>query len=152
MLWIIKLTGIITVLLSCSLIGFYKSFSLKQRLIKIQSLTAALNTLYEHINYGDKELPEAMKFLTAQCPFLEISGGAAYCQDSDLTDEENKLINDFFLTLGRNGKQAECERIKAFKGILADRKSTLQQDSAQKSRLWQTGGVCIGIAAAIMMI
>ena len=152
MLWIIKILGIITVLLSCALFGFYKGFSIKQRLIKIQKLTAALDSLYEHINYGEKELPDAFKLLAIQCPFLQIDGGVTRCQDSDLSEEENKLINDFFESLGRNAKQAECERIKAFKETLDTRLVAAYEECFQKSRLWQTGGVCIGVAVAIMII
>lgn len=152
MLWTIKLTGIVTVLLSCTLFGFYKGFSIRQRLIKIQKLTAALDNLYEHIKYGEKELPEAFKLLSFQCSFLQINGGTAHCKDNDLSEEENELINDFFDSLGKNAKQAECERIAAFKKTLDTRLAGARLECAQKSRLWQTGGVCIGIAAAIMMI
>ena len=152
MLWIIKFAGVITVLLSCALFGFYKGFSIRQRLIKIQKLTAALDSLYANIKYGEKELPEAFKFLSLQCPFLQIKGGAAHCRDNDLTTEENTLINDFFDSLGSNAKQAECERITAFKEMLEIKLAQARTECLQKSRLWQTGGVCIGIAAAIMMI
>jgi hypothetical protein len=54
--------------------------------------------------------------------------------------------------LGRSGKQAECERITAFKEIFTKRERIAQLDSTKKSQLWQTGGICLGIAAAIMMI
>ncbi len=148
----VKVAGIIICVLSATLFGFLKGVSLKSRVKKLRQLSLALDTLYEHINYGEIPLEEALKKSFYSCDFIKLRGFSVTFQDSDFDAEERQIINEFFVCLGRSGKKAECERIKATAAILRKKEIQANNTVAEKAKLWQTGGVCIGLTIGILLI
>ncbi len=148
----VKVSGIVICVLSTSLLGFLKGASLKSRVKKLRQLVQSLDTLYEHINYGEITLEEALKKSFYSCDFIRLRGSSVSFQDTDFDADERQIINNFFACLGRSGKKAECERIKATAAILQKKEAQANSSVTEKAKLWQTGGVCIGVTIGILLI
>lgn len=148
----VKMAGIIICVISATLLGFLKGVSLKSRVKKLQQLGQALDTLYEHINYGEIPLEEALKRSFYNCDFIKLHGSSVAFRDTDFDIDERQIIIEFFARLGRSGKKAECERIKATAAILRKKEAQANNTAYEKAKLWQTGGVCIGLTIGILLI
>lgn len=149
---VVKVSGVILCSLSVMLIGFLKSISLKNRVNKLGSICHALDILYEHINYGEIPLEEALQKSFKDCNFIKVCGNEISLDDGDFELQDIQIIDSFFKDLGKSGKKAECERICAIAAILRKEEVIAQKSALEKAKLWQTGGVCLGLIIAILLI
>lgn len=148
----VKITGIILLVAVCSMWGFLKSFSLNARCKKMSAFCDGLDTLYVHIEQGGCELDAAIKNSFCKCDFITVEKGKALCKDSDLTFDDKAVINDFLSSLGKSAKKAECDRIISFSHSIKKRLNDAECDAVQKSKLFKTFGVCIGLALGVLLI
>lgn len=136
---------------SSSVIGFLKSRSLVERHKKLLLLSDAVNTFYNYIEQGGFELDFLIKNAFSKCNFLTFGRNEILCNDSDLKKDKS-LIEEFFVRLGNSTKKVECDHINYFilklKTVLVD----AQNDVAQKSKVYQTLGVCVGLTIGILFI
>ena len=151
MLWV-KLFGIFLIVTVCSATGFLKSISIKNRSKKLSMFCDSLNVLYEYIEQGGYELQVAIENSFSKCDFLQHKNGTSLCVDNDLKQEEKALVDDFFKGLGTSSKKAECDRIKGFKLKMETYLKESENDALQKGKMYQTFGVCIGLAIGILLV
>lgn len=150
---IFKILGVVMIAVSSALIGFLKSRSLMLRCKKIELVYDGTAILYECINQGGCELDCALKNAFLKCDFLQFEKGRYSCNnDSDLTDDDKALINDFLKEVGKSVKSVECDRINAFRIRVKSRFDEAQKNCAQKCKVYQTFGVCIGLIIGILLI
>ena len=149
---LVKLLGIFLVVISCSVAGFLKSLSIKNRGKKLSIFCDGLNTLYEYINQGGTELFSAIQNSFSKCNFLCCENHKICCEDGDLSHEDKAIINSFFASLGHSAKKAECDRISTCKITMQKRLKDAENDTFQKCKIYQTFGVCIGLAVGILLI
>lgn len=148
---IVKFLGTILIVFSCSIIGFLKSYSLVLRCKKLSQLLDGVNALYENIDQGGNTLDVAIKNSFINCDFLLCEYGLFVCADASLKNDKI-LIEDFFNKLGSSTKKIECDRINNFKIKLKNQLKNAQSESDQKSKIYKTLGVCVGLAIAILLI
>lgn len=150
-MFIIKIFGVVLVVASSSIIGFLKSRSLVERNKKLLLLSDAVNTFYNYIEQGGFELDFSIKNAFSKCNFLTFGHNEILCNDSDLKKDKS-LIEEFFVRLGNSTKKVECDHINHFilklKTVLVD----AQNDVTQKSKVYQTLGVCVGLTIGILFI
>ncbi|MBQ8267108.1 MAG: stage III sporulation protein AB [Clostridia bacterium] len=147
-----KISGIFLIVIVCGAAGFLKSLSIKNRSKKLSAFCDGLNTLYEYIEQGGCELSIAIKNSFSKCVFLQHKNGRFLCLDNDLTDDDKTMINGFFNTLGLSVKKAECDRINGFKLKMKTHLKEAENDVLQKSKIYQTFGICIGLAIGILLV
>ena len=147
----VKLLGIILIVATFTAAGFFKSLSLKSRCKKLSAFCDGLDTLYGYIEQGGCELSAAIKNSFCKCDFLHFENRKIVCCDNDLKGEKTE-INEFFKDLGASAKKAECDRIGQFSLRLKKQLCEAEKDYAQKCRVYQTFGVCIGLAIGILLI
>lgn len=147
-----KILGIFLIVVTCATVGFLKSFSIKTRCKKLSSFYERLNTLYEYVESGGCELEKALKNSFFACDFLSFQKDGIYCYDNDLTKEDKALIDEFFLSLGHSVKKVECDRIKEFATTVKTRLKQAENEAAQKSKIYQTLGICTGLALGVFFI
>ncbi len=147
-----KLMGIVMIVFSSSMIGFFKSKSLVARHKKLQQIYDAVCVLYNHINQGDYELEKALENSLAKCGFLHVKNGEYICDDNDLTQDDKLIIKSFFSEIGSSVKSVECERINAFKLKIKSQLGFAQSDCHNKCKIYQTLGVCAGLVIGILLI
>lgn len=149
---VFKLVGVFLIFLVCSVWGVLKGLSVKMRYKKLLLFCGGLDTLYECINGGETELDKAIKKSFVKCGFINFKSGGFICCDNDLTLEDTTLINDFFAALGHSAKKAECDRIKAFTANVKGRLKEAETETAQKCKIYQTFGVCVGLLLGILLV
>ncbi len=147
----IKIMGIFCFVSSSSLIGFFKSRSLKLREQKLLAFCSGLDMLYEYISFGELQLGTAVKMAFSKCDFLKYDSVISTV-DSDLDCEDKRIINELFMHLGRSVKKTECERIISCRNILLKRAEMAYKTAQERCKLWQIGGVCVGLAIGILVI
>ncbi|MBQ8739932.1 MAG: stage III sporulation protein AB [Clostridia bacterium] len=147
-----KISGIFLIVIVCSAAGLLKSLSIKNRSKKLSAFCDGLNTLYEYIEQGGCELDIAIKISFSKCVFLQHKNGRFLCLDNDLKGEDKAMIDGFFDGLGSSAKKAECDRINSFKLKMKTHLKEAENDVSQKSKIYQTFGICIGLAIGILLI
>lgn len=151
-MFIIKLFGIFLIVIVSVATGFLKSLSIKNRSKKLSRFCDGLNTFYEYIEQGGCELDIAIKNSFSECAFLQHKNGRFFCFDNDLTADDKTMIDGFFEGLGLSAKKAECDRINSFKLKMKMHLKEAENDVSQKSKIYQTFGICIGLVVGILLI
>lgn len=150
-MFLIKCFGIALVVLSIAFIGFLKSRSLIERYKKLSLFSDCTNNLYNYIEQGGLELAVAIKSAFLKCEFLTMQRDKILCNDNDLK-RDKLFIEEFFIGLGSSTKKVECDRIKHFNLKLKTRIKEAEDNVIQKSKVYQTMGVCVGLAIGILLI
>ncbi len=148
----IKLLGIILIVISCSAAGFMKSLSVKARSRKLLMFCDGLDALYAYIEQGGCELYTAINSSFLKCGFICYENKNTVCCDNDLNREDKTLIDEFFASLGHSTKKAECDRISACRISMQKRLNEAERDTAQKCKLCEIFGICIGLTIGIFLI
>lgn len=151
-MFVIKLFGIFLIVIACMAVGFLKSLSIKNRSKKLSAFCDGLNTFYEYVEQGGCELDIAIKNSFSKCTFLRLENGRFLCLDNDLNGEDKVMIDGFFEGLGASAKKAECDRINGFKLKMKTYLKEAENDVSQKSKIYQTFGICIGLTIGILLI
>ena len=149
---VIKMFGILLVTLCPILFGFFKSFMLTMRCRKLFGFCEGLDTLGGCIKNGSCELKNALKKSFGKCDFIKIDKTKAFCSDCDLSAQDIQIINDFLSALGRGTREYEYNRILCFKSDIQKIARQLENEQKASCRLWQTGGICIGLTLGILLI
>lgn len=151
-MFLVKIFGIFLIAVSCAAAGILKGLSIKNRSHKLSAFCDGLDTLYEYIEQGGTELLSAMKISFSKCSFLCFENNKFCCKDVDLSREDKTEINEFLMRLGMSSKKAECDRINCFKLKIKTHLKDAQKDVSQKSKIYQTLGICLGLTVGILLI
>ncbi len=147
-----KVLGMLLIVSACSMIGFLKGQTLKNRCKKLSLFCGGLNVFYEYIQQGGCELDKAIKSSFDKCDFIYSSNGDTFCYDNDLSPADKAIIDEFFMSLGRSAKKSECDRIRLCEINMQKRLAEAENEKAQKCKIYGTFGVCIGLAIAVLLI
>ncbi len=148
----IKIVGILLIIICCSMAGYLKSCHVKNRVKKLSLIYDGVQLLFEYIQQGKCELEKAVRKSFFKCGFIKFEKQNIFCSDFDLNVNDIKIVNEFFDSLGYSTKKAECDRIKAFSLVVQKRLNEAESERAQKSKIYQTFGVCIGLLIGILLI
>ena len=148
----IKLVGILLIIICCSMVGYLKSSHIKNRVKKLGLIYEGAQLLFENIQQGKYELGKAVKKSFIKCGFIKFEKQNIFCEDADLSANDVKVVNEFLNSLGFSTKKIECDRIKNFGLLIQKRLSEAEAERAQKSKIYQTFGVCIGLLIGILLI
>lgn len=150
-MFIIKIFGLSLIVASSTFMGVLKSCSLVARYKKILLLLDGANALYNFIEQGGYELEYIVKKSFSKCDFLSFRENRIYCDDNDLKDEKI-FTNEFFAILGNSVKKIECDNINGFILKLKMCLKEAEKEATQKSKVYRTLGLCIGLVIAILLI
>ena len=151
-MWIIRLIGAALIVASSALIGFLKGNTLAERYKKLSAIYDGVNTLYEYVERGGCELEKAVKNSFLSVKFLQFKDNVFSCDDKSLTKEDNELLNSFISTLGLSVKKTECDKINNFKIKLKTHINDAKTNYAQKGKIYQSFGICIGLVLAVLLV
>lgn len=150
-MFVVKLVGIVLTVISCALIGFFKSYILSSRIKKLSLFLDGVNMLYENIEQEGESLNEAIKNSFFKCEFLRLEHGSYLCYD-DALKQDKTIIDDFFKDLGHATKKIECDRINNFKLKLKSHITDAERENSQKGKIYKVLGICLGLSVAILLI
>ena len=148
----IKLTGIAVIVLSCSLLGFIKSFLKKENILDLEkvgdALTRADNML--RLGTGDRKTILSASFADVQ-GFCTHETGTNFSFNSR-NNFLSKCITEFFNEFGRGDVELERQRIERVKLEINEELEKEKNTYASSCRIWRISGVCIGLTIGIMFI
>ena len=91
-----------------------------------------------------------------QCFFgidgIEITGDCAFFSGEYTSGELKSIINDFLLEFGSGDYETERQRIERVCYLIKTRLSEESREYERSHKIWQTLGVCAGLALGIIFV
>lgn len=147
----IKISGALFIVFSTTMFGVSKAARLKGNKDKLLNFILSLDTLKDKIRTGAGELKPLLENVFNNSGIVNINGEEITVLP-DLDNSEKALIEDFFRGLGKSDRIGECERIEEYRKLLYKSYENRLKEYAQKSKIWQTCGLCAGLFVAIFLI
>lgn len=147
-----KVAGLTLLSLSICAFGFIKALSLQNRQLQLRQMILSLDGFISRLQGAPCELSVLLPECFGDCSFLEITGAKAVCKKGDLDRKDRSIIDEFFASLGFGVARGEISRARAYKSVLERRFDEITKQSLPSVRLWQTFGISIGAAVAILLI
>jgi len=168
-----KLTGCIMLIISCSSLGFIKSYSYRQRTCELEDILEIIKILSLEITYRKEPLIKAIKkcALLKKCWFAEVLKSCAGKLEkhesiikawntsiddakstSPLCDKDAEILKDLILGLGRSDTEGQ-EKIfgPAVKRLEMNLIEAKEAEKVQ-GRMYRSLGVSAGIVIAVILI
>ena len=161
--------------LICSFIGFFLGENYKRRSIHLKEFQKALLLLNNEIIYANTPLPDALLEISKKVlePVSEIFGDMAFALENgytgsiyesfenayeksrekiSLTSDDNKIISDFFKTLGSSGVTGQDKIFKFSLDNIDINYKEARKFEKENIKLYRTLGLSIGAMLAIFFI
>ena len=148
----LKLFGVLLLFCACAAFGYFKSAALFEKAEALRKIILALDMLSIRISSTNEELPKAISMSFCDCDFLKIESGKILTLKSSLKPQDIKPLKELFFNLGNSNTQSEISKISLCKTQLEKQFKQAQKNYNEGSKLWQTLGVCTGLALGIMVI
>ena len=149
MRYLIKYFGIITVVFCLSVLGFLKAYLKRQSIKRLEDLYAALSRADDMLNLGISGRDEIISECFSKIDGLNFPDKAQpqLKPPGDVGETLNAFFNDF----GTGDRDTERCRINRLKVRLSEFISEEKSEYARLYKIWQTAGVCAGLAVGIML-
>ena len=165
-----KLIGVALIVASAGWVGIGMSVSLKKRMELYQTAMQALQLLKNEIAFCGTALPQAFGLLAASCEgmlaLVFSSAGRrmdrcpwispAEAMRQAVSCLEDHQLKNIFLRLGQGlgnyGLDAQIQAIHAARDQIARLLETLDATRKEKSKVYETMGICVGLSVAILLI
>ena len=165
-----KLAGIVFIVASAGWVGFGMAVAIKKQIALYQSAMQALSLLKNEIAFCGTALPQAFGVLATSCDGVlsKVFQSVANSMDrhpwlspaeamvqgiSCLDDQKLKTV---FLRLGQGlgnyGLDAQVQAIHAARDEIGHLLNTAETTRKEKSKVYETMGICAGLSAAILLI
>lgn len=148
----IKIIGIFLITFAGGAYGFSAAALLEKRVFALREIYSGTDTLKELIRGESGELTQLLKRCYENCRNLKIVGTEVGVSKGVLTEEDTKILEDFFRNLGSLDAQGEYSRICVFQNLLNAQYKKAQEEASKKSRLIKTLGISAGLALGILII
>lgn len=147
----LKIIGLLTVFLSCCLVGFYKAAQTRQRSEVLKELLDGMSRLSYYVELSG---PEA-NHIIERCFKKErvfIKNGEIRFNYEQLGVEDITFLKEFFGGFGRQCSAKEAQRCEAFTRQLSKRLEEAQNEGAKLFKLYNTLGVLSGLFFCIFLL
>ncbi|MBQ9355219.1 MAG: stage III sporulation protein AB [Clostridia bacterium] len=151
MIYVFKIFGACFMICSCWGYGVYKSLDLKNKRDNMANLILGLDTFQNNIRISLEETLPLFKKSFDEYNLFDTQEKIVP-KENAFFEKDRDIITDFLSGIGNSDKQGECERIKAYKEILNKRYAEISEEYKNKSKVWQTLGLCFGITVALILI
>ena len=148
----LKFFGVLMIFVSCAALGFFKAFSLGARVKSLKQIYAGLDLLYIRISQTNDELPKVLKTCFSDCRCITIDRHKALILKDCLKPSDITVLEELFSTLGSGNKESECAKISLCKTQIEKNLLLAEKTYLEGAKIWQTLGVCTGLALGIMVI
>lgn len=161
--------------LICTFIGFFLGENYKRRSIQLKEFQKGLLLLSNEIIYANTPLPEALLEISKKVssPISEVFNEMSFSlengylgtiyesfenayrnskENMNLLDDDYKIINDFFKTLGSSGVTGQDKIFKVALDNIDINYKEARKFEKENIKLYRTLGVSIGAMLAIFFI
>ncbi len=151
MIYLFKISGAVFITLSCWGYSSFKSLCLKEKREKMRNFLLGLESFQNSIRISSEETIPLFKKCFEHYKLFDIRDKIIPYNDA-FFDKDRDIINEFLSGIGNSDREGECERIKAYKEILNGRYKSICEEYKNKSKVWQTVGLSLGITVALILI
>ena len=138
---VFKIFGLLSVLLSSTSLGFYKSYTLNLRCRKLSEFCVSLEKLSHFITSSFKDLDVLLR---------ESFGGEI--DTSGISKEDKEILEKLFSEIGISDRQRDCNNVLMYKNLLEKQLETAEDDCKRLSRLYNSLGFLGGLSLCIFLI
>lgn len=156
----------LVIMLLCTVWGCRRSLLLKRRCALIQELRLLLEhysidiactapTLEELIKSGQGEFGEILRQCAGDTPDIRQAWSNAVAQLSGLSHcgkEEAELLSELGQALGTCPAESQLSLLKLYSSRLDRLYEQAEKTAEQRGRLYRSGGVLVGLGAAVMLL
>lgn len=146
----LKLVGLLLILASCSLFGFYKSLCLRKRALKLSAICISLEKAAQLVATNAGELNRIFS-LSFEKDVLNFKGDTVVINLSFLQKNDIDLLENFFKESGMYDIKAEYNRIYTFKTIMEKEFCKAEKRAEELVKLYNTSGFLIGAFICIFL-
>lgn len=148
---IIKAFGIISVFCAFSFFGFLNAFKLKKRRTDLSDVIISLQKIPEYIEIYESESGEILKEVMPKGVNL-YTEPVQFEKGVCLNAEDKLLLSRFAKNFGMATKPDERKKCEAFLSLIKERYEEAKTEEKEKSKLYNIGGVLLGLTAVILML
>lgn len=138
---VFKIFGLLSILVSCTAFGFYKSYTLGTRCRKLSELCVSLEKLSYFINSSFKDLDVLIN---------DSFGGKIKTDGILKTDKE--ILEKLFSEIGISDRERDFKSILLAKGLLEKQLASAEDDRKRLSKLYNSMGFLGGLSLCIFLI
>lgn len=149
---LIKFFGILSVILSVSLFGFFKTHSKKAYIERLQKISAAFSGADAALRLSADSRDRILNSAFGGIEGFSLSGDKPSFCDKLMPNKLSGDINAFLSEFGSGDIPLERQRIKR---VLYETDSEINKEKATYAgsyKVWQTVSVCAGLGLGIMLI
>lgn len=147
-----KIIGFMLTISAGVMFGFFKVSALKERRDALREVCKGLRELHGELTVGLKELPRLIDECFSRCSYIEISGMSATAKGKQFSEEDKRIINEFFHDAGKLNSQREGERTKVYVNLLEKQLSESEERLLSEGKLWKTLSICMSIGGGILFL
>lgn len=148
---LLKVGGLFLIFAASSLFGVYKSFTLKKRVDKLQSICFSLSKLAELVRNGAGELQKISE-LSFQKEILIFKGGKPAIICNYLEKDDVQLAEKLFAEIGMSDSESEYKRVMLYKTLFEQKSAEAVQRYQKLSKLYTSLGVLTGLSICIFLV
>ncbi|MEW6621674.1 MAG: stage III sporulation protein SpoIIIAB [Bacillota bacterium] len=171
----LKILGAITIIVSCSVIGYSFAKQYNARVYQVRKLRTSLKMLETEIAYSMNLLPEALRKVGSKLvnpisilydysadtlskntgKTMELIWRDALNKlkvDSSLKDEELEILADFGSGLGISDREEQLKNLRFVQEQLKIIEINAEDERQRHAKIYQTLGVLIGLALSLILI
>ena len=149
MLWL-KGIGVISLLITGSLIGLRFSQNLEMRKIKLNKFYIFTNELWGGIKRGE-EIDSILQNSTAK-NLIYKDGVNIKPEPVGLKVDDIKILTEFFSVLGMGDTESQISRCQVFSELIQKQLNLAEQEVKEKSKLYSALGFFSGLFLVILLI
>ncbi len=145
---IFKIVGLFAVFSVPCIYGFYKSYSVKKRCIKLKKLVVSLAKISEYIRIEKYEKNRLFK----RCFDASLLNADLEFNCEYLLKEDISLLNEFLDNFGAGDRKNEYERTCVYINLFERLSEKAEFETEKLSRLYSSLGVLTGLSLCIFLI
>lgn len=148
---LIKIIGLITVFSVCTAAGFMKSAAINKRAKKLSDFYRSICSLAERIRIGSDEILRLVEICFDRS-LCGISENKIVIDESYLSPDDIRLLNELFSGLGMEDSTSEYNRINSYLRLIEIQCESANADTAQLCKLYKSLGALCGIFICIFLL
>ncbi len=149
---IIKVLGAVLIILTGAGFGFLASVKLTLREKQLAEYEGGISELKTRLYYEGNEKERLIKGVFTKKEIEYLNDGKIKIAADALTNEDKKILEDFFRRLGSTERDGEVRRADMCLELLKVQREKAQAASREKKDLYKSLGLCCGIFGSILMI
>ncbi len=167
----LKLVGVIFVIAGCSFVGFKMASEFRREMNSLRDMIDILNFMEWELNYRLTPLPQLCRLSAAHGKSLsglfqnfademddQVSTDTACCMEAAIgktgstCNSIKQLLKELSATFGKFDLDGQLSGIDSVRQKCMQQLQSLEKDKDVRMRNYQTLGMCVGVALAILLI